>query len=117
MYVHPHTHTYCDCCGNIISKKHGKVVKGGILRKVALLGWSIQQICSDVVPTAASANLVLGTPVPGNPTMVKPLIEMVLQLENQAKEAAVHVTVAMAIATAVMATAATMMATATAAAI
>jgi hypothetical protein len=89
-------------------------MKGGILRKVALLGWSIQRICSDVVPktrhlTAASANLVLGTPVlgtpvPGNQAMVKPLVEMVQQLENQAKEAAVHVTVAMAIATAAKAT-------------
>jgi hypothetical protein len=111
-------------------------MKGGILRKVALLEWSIRRICSDVVPKTrhppvASANLVLGTPVAGNPAMVKPSVEMVQQLENQAKEAAVHVTVAMAIATAakatytaamaiataVMATAAAMMATATAAGI
>jgi hypothetical protein len=71
---------------------------------VVLLEWSIQRICSDVVPktrhpTVASANLVLG-----NPAMVKPSVEMVQQLENQAKEAAVHVTVAMAIATATKAT-------------
>jgi hypothetical protein len=36
--------------------------------------------------------------------MVKPSVEMVQQLENQAKEAAVHVTVAMAIVTTAKAT-------------
>jgi hypothetical protein len=82
---------YCDCCGNIISKLHGKAIKGGVLRKVALLGCSTQHVRFDVAPkarhlTAVAAVLVLETQVPGNLEMVKPSVEM-MQPENRAKEA------------------------------
>jgi hypothetical protein len=79
---------YCDCCGNIIGKLHGKAIKGGVLRKVALLGCLTQQVRFDVAPKArhlmaVAAVPVLGTRVPGNPAIVKPSLEM-MQPENQA---------------------------------
>jgi hypothetical protein len=57
-------------------------MKGGILRKVVLLEWLKQQIRSDDAPRvrrpmAASASLMLGTGVPGDPVMEKPLVGMV----------------------------------------
>ncbi len=75
-------------------------MKGGILRKVVLLGWLKQQICSDDAPRvrrpmAASASLMLGTGVPGDLVMEKPSVGMVQQQKNKAKELAVHVTMAM----------------------
>jgi hypothetical protein len=67
--------------------------------------------------TVAFVILVLGTQVAGSLAMVKPTVEMVQQPEDQAKEAAVHVTVVMAFAmeTAAMAIAMAVMATAVAA--
>jgi cytoskeletal protein RodZ len=44
-----------------------------------------------------AAVLVLETPVSGIPAMVKPPVEIMQQTENQAKEVAVHVTVAMVV--------------------
>jgi hypothetical protein len=39
---------YYDCCESITGKLRGKAMWGGILRKVALLGWLIEGVHSDV---------------------------------------------------------------------
>jgi hypothetical protein len=108
-------------------------MKGGIRRKVALLGWSIQRICSDVVaktrhPAAASANLVLGDSSAGEPGDCEAIGRDGAATRESGEGGSgtcdggigdrdsgeATLTAAMAIATAVMVTAAAMMATAAA---
>ncbi len=69
---------YYGYCENISSKLHGKAIRGGELKKVALLGFLKPQVRSGVVPKVRQ--LAVSAAVPVLETLVPALVQWILAM-------------------------------------